>query len=102
MAKKVAKKANAKQQGAKGGGRKVRSKAGDAAVKEFQEKYEAWEAIASKVLAGSKVVEKDAARKVLAAKKFMDLAGGYEEAFIILDAVMIAVTNEEEGKLRAR
>lgn len=49
------------------------------------------------MLAGSKVVEKDA-RKVLAAKKLMKLAGGYKEAFVILDAVMIAAAEEEGGK----
>ena len=87
MAKKVAKKATAKKEGTKG--RKARTKADDAAAQEYAERYEAWEAIARKVLAGSKAVEKDAAIKVLAAKKLMELAGGYKEAFAILDAVMI-------------
>jgi hypothetical protein len=50
------------------------------------------------VLAGSKVVEKDAARKVSAAKKLMELAGGYKEAFIILDAVMIAAAEQAGDK----
>ena len=44
-------------------------------------------------------MEKGAARKVMAARTLLDLAGGYEEAFIILDAVMIAAaTEEEDGK----
>jgi hypothetical protein len=96
MAKKPAKKTKAKSKATKGGTRKTRSKAVDAAVKEYWEKFEAWEAITHKVLAGSKVVEKGAARKVLAAQKFMELTGGYEEAFVILDAVMIAAAKEEE------
>lgn len=95
MAKKLATKAKAKQKGTKDRGQKARSKADDAAVKEYGKKYEAWEAIALKVLAGSKVVKKDAVRKVLAAKDLMELAGGYEEAFIILDAVMIAAAKHE-------
>jgi hypothetical protein len=33
----------------------------------------------------------------MAAKTLMDLAGGYKEAFVILDAVMIAATTKEEG-----
>ena len=50
------------------------------------------------MLAGSKEVERTVT-KVLAAKNLMELAGGYEEAFVILDAVMIVQEEEaEEGK----
>ena len=100
--KKAAKKAKAKEEKKgkkKDGSRKAHKKADEAAVKEYQKKYETWETIARNVLAGSKEVEKDAARKVLAAKKLMELAGGYDEAFVILDAVMIVQEEEaEEGK----
>jgi hypothetical protein len=99
MAKKTAKKATAKQQGKKGGCRKAQSKVDDAAVKKYREKYEAWEAIARKVLTGSKGVKEEAARKVQAAKDLMEKAGGYEEAFVILDAVMIAATTKEDDQL---
>ena len=98
MAKKLVKKAKTKKEGTKVGSRKARSKADDAAVKEYGEKYEVWEAIARKVLAASKIVEEDAARKVLAAKKLMELAGGYEEAFVILNAVMIAAAKKAGGE----
>jgi hypothetical protein len=99
MAKKRAvKKATVKPKGTKAGSRKAQNKAAAAALKEYGEKYQVWEAVAHKVLAGSKGVAKDSVGKVQAAKKFMELAGGYEEAFIILDAVMIAATTEEEGK----
>ena len=97
--KKVAKKSKAKDEKKakkKDESGKAQKKADEAAVKEYQKKYEAWETIARNVLAGSKDVEKDAATKVLAAKKLMDLAGGYDEAFVILDAVMI-VREEAEG-----
>ena len=96
--KKAAKKAQAKRKGAKVGTAKVRSKTDDAAVKEYGKKYMAWEAIACKVLKGDKAVKKDATRKVLAAKELMELAGGYEEAFVILDAVMLAAAKLGEGK----
>ena len=96
--KKAAKKAPVKQKKTKVGSRKARSKSHDAAVKAYQKKYEAWEAIARKVLAGGKGVAKDAARKVAAAKKLMALAGGYEEAFVILDAVMIVAATKEDGQ----
>ena len=98
MAKTLAKKTKAKQKGPKVGSQKAQREEDVAAVKEYGKKYKSWEAIACKVLAGSKTVEKDAARKVLAAKKLMELAGGYGEAFIILDAVMIAAAMEAGGK----
>lgn len=95
-AKKIAKKAKAKNVGTKGGGRKPLDKLDDAAVKKYREKYEEWEAIARKVLTGSKGVKEEAARKVQAAKDLMERAGGYEEAFVILDAVMIAAATTKD------
>ena len=99
IAKKIAKKAKAKKVRTKGSGRETLSKLDDAAVKGYREKYEAWEAIARKVLTGSKGVKEEAARKVQAAKDLMERAGGYEEAFVILDAVMIAATTKEDDQL---
>ena len=98
QAAKKAKAKEAKKDKKKDGSRKAQKKADEVAVKEYEKKYEAWEATARDVLAVSKEVEKDAARKVLAAKKLMELAGGYDEAFVILDAVMIVGEEAEEGK----
>ncbi len=96
--KKAAKKAQTKPEKTKVGSQKERNKVDDAAVKAYGKKYKAWEAIARKVLAGGKGVEEDAARKVAAAKKLMELAGGYEEAFVILDAVMITAATKQGSK----
>lgn len=69
----------------------------DAALKEYEKKFKAWEAIARKVLTGKKGVKKDVANKVLVARGLMEVAGGYEEACVILDAVMVAgATLEDE------
>ena len=89
MLKKVAKKARAKQKKTKIGVQKAGSKADDPAVKEYREKYEAWE---------------DTAPKMLAAKELMKLTGGYKEAFVlldtVLDVVMFPVAEEMEAGVR--
>ena len=63
--------------------RQPRAKARD--VKEYAQKYQAWS------------VE---AHKVLAAKELMELAGGYKEAFILLDAVIFARIEKNEPALQ--
>lgn len=67
----------------------------DAAGKEYETKLSSWEAIARKVFMGDKGVKKDIANKVLVARGLMELAGGYEEAIILLDAVMIVAASLE-------
>ena len=110
MAKKVARKVQAKQEETKlrvrkargkandatigrSGSAKVRvsvvqkpkSKADDAAVKEYAEKYDACQVIA---------------RPVMVAKEFMDQAGGYEKAFVFLDALQFVALDEPKAEPR--
>jgi hypothetical protein len=70
----------------------------DAAVKKYGKSYKAWEATARKVFMGSKGVKKEAVQKVEVARQLMELAGGYEEAFVILDAVMIVAATMAGNK----
>jgi hypothetical protein len=50
----------------------------EAAVQEYGRRYRAWQV---------------AARKVLAAQNLIELAGGYDEAFVLLDAVLFSETD---------
>lgn len=84
MLKKVAKKARAKQKKTKIGVQKAQGKAkdakvDDAKVKEYGEKLRAWQ---------------DSTHKMLAANRLMELAGGYKQAFVLLDAVASAAAEK--------
>jgi len=114
-------------------------KANEAPVKEYGEKYKAWQNVAHKVLAAQSLMElaggykeafvlldavafigddapaetgkvddqpekeygekmaecESTARLVLAAQRLLELAGGQEEAFLLLDAVLIAMEGEQ-------
>jgi hypothetical protein len=70
--KKMAKPARAEQEAARVSVQQAKDKADDASVKEYTEKYDAYKVMA---------------HPVLAAKELIELAGGYGEAFVLMDAV---------------
>ena len=62
----------------------------EAAAKGYSDDRIAWEYIVRGILAGEPA-DRETTEKVLAAKRLMELAGGYKEAFVVLDATMVAI-----------
>ena len=63
----------------------VGSKADDAAVKDYAEKYKSCQVTAN---------------EVLTAKELLELAGGYEEAFVLLDATYFVAVDKPKASVR--